>query len=94
MTPAVSAEQGSANEEPATRFNAATFAFEKTAPKAKSKKTAGKAKRGKATNTKATGSHEKLPVRKAHHRRPGVHRRDGALSAGRPEAELVGRCSS
>jgi len=58
MTLAVSAEQGSANEEPATHFNAATFAIEKTAPTAKSKRTAGKAKRGKATDTKATGSHE------------------------------------
>jgi hypothetical protein len=56
MTPAVSGEKGSADEEPATRFNAATFAFEKTAPK--SKKAASKAKRGKASKMKATGSHQ------------------------------------
>lgn len=57
MTP--EAEQDSTSEEPAASFNATTFTFEKTAPKAKSKKkTAGKAKRGKGSKTKATGSHE------------------------------------
>jgi len=58
MTPAESTEQGNAKEEPATRFNAASFAFENTAPKSKSKKAASKAKRGKASKMKATGSHQ------------------------------------
>lgn len=58
MTPGVSAEQGNAEKEPVTPFNAKTFAFEKKRPKAKSKKAASKVKRSKASKTKATGSHE------------------------------------
>ncbi len=58
MTPALSGEQGSVDVEPATRFNAESFAFEKKAAKSKAKKAASKAKRGKAGKIKATGSHQ------------------------------------
>jgi hypothetical protein len=68
VRPEVTAEQSNATEEPAARFNAATFAFEKTTPKAKAKKAARKVKRSKASKTKATGTQE-LRVREAHHRR-------------------------